>query len=50
LPFANATLFHSIPLLVDMEEEGRMKPIVDISGAIFVFIKYNNVYGMNASF
>ncbi|KAL7079819.1 hypothetical protein ACQ4LE_000735 [Meloidogyne hapla] len=33
-----------IPFLVDMEEEGKLSPIVDVSDAIFVFIKYNNVY------
>uniref|UniRef100_A0A1I8BBD4 MHD domain-containing protein n=1 Tax=Meloidogyne hapla TaxID=6305 RepID=A0A1I8BBD4_MELHA len=27
-----------------MEEEGKLSPIVDVSDAIFVFIKYNNVY------
>ncbi|CAK5074295.1 unnamed protein product [Meloidogyne enterolobii] len=33
-----------IPFLVDMEEEGKLTPIVDVADAIFVFIKYNNVY------
>lgn len=33
-----------IPMLVDMEEEGTINPIISHEDATFIFVKHNNIY------